>query len=496
MYDRKERRRRFAVIVVAAGLAAVPAAPAEARTSPSISVDLQAVDAFVQREMDAASIPGAALVITHGDAVVHIRGFGEDSSHRRVTGDTLFRIASLSKSFTALAVMQLVEAGQIGLEDPVGSYLDDFRPVDPRARRITVRQLLDQTSGLADNRVAPMSRPQPSTLQEAVGSVLDARLVAEPGTHWNYHNPNYQVAARLVEVVSGESFRDYLRDHIFLPAGMGRTSSADFYDEPVDGLAEGHVIAYGHAVSMPPPHIFTAGDGGVVTNAEDLAQWLIVQANGGLSSDGTRVLSRRGIAQMHTASAPGGYALGWDTSGPPSSPTTVLHSGTVLTFSAYQAVLPASGYGVALTFNASTPMLAAETAMLEGVLDIVEGRTQNPSGPRYSPRTADFLLAVPTLGALLLGMGGVIRARAWSARHVRTHMRTLIHLTPQLAVLILVAKFPAILGSLVGGRELTWTTVSYAWPALVLLVLSMLVASLATITARVWQLARQFRSAP
>ena len=487
-------RQWFGALVAGCGLAAIVSAPAGAQFSGQDPPDLAAVDSFVRRELAAAFIPGAAMAITRRGSVLHIQGFGEDSSHRPVTGETRFRVASLSKSFTALAVMQLVEAGELELDDTVASHLPDFRLADPRGSRITVEQLLDQTSGLSDGEVSPMSRAQPTTPSEAVAALHGVRLTADPGTQWSYHNPNYQVAARLVEVLSGQPFADYLRDHVFGPAGMTHSTSTNFYDQPVDGLAEGHVMAFGQAVSMSPPHVFTAGDGGVVTTAADLARWLVVQGNDGLSEDGIRVLSPESTVDMHTGRPPTGYALGWDTSGPLASPTTVEHSGTVLTFSAMQAVVPESRYGVAIAFNASSPTLGPETAILHGVLDILEGKTDDPPGFAYPQRTLDAVLGVLAVTSLALGASGVARARRWARRRVTSRVRTIAGLLPLLAIVGLVAMFPTLLGSLLGGREVTWTTAAYGWPALVLLVLSLLLVSVSTAAARTWHLWRHRRS--
>src|SRR6185312_5921599 len=107
---------------------------------------------------------------------------------------------------------------------------------------ITVRQLLEQTSGLADSQVRELSREQPDSLADAVVALRTARLAADPGTQWNYHNPNYQVAARLVEVVSGVPFAAYMRDHIFEPTGMTTSVAVEDNSTPIDGLVDGHVV--------------------------------------------------------------------------------------------------------------------------------------------------------------------------------------------------------------------------------------------------------------
>lgn len=484
-------RGAAAVTVALAAVAALSAAPAMASVDDAL--DLSAVDAFVQRELDAASVPGAALAITHGATVLQVRGFGVDSADRPVSGDTLFRVASLSKSFTALAVMQLVESGRVELDDTVASHLPDFRLADPRGASVTVEQLLDQTSGLTDADVSPFSREQPNDLREAVAALHDVRLSADPGARWSYHNPNYQVAARLVEVVSGQRFADYLRQHVFKPAGMTRSTTTDYYDDPVAGLAEGHVTAYGATFAASAPHVFTAGDGGVVTTATDLARWLVLQGDQGRSQTGAQLLSPQGVARMHTSNDPSGYALGWDTSGPPGAPSVVEHSGTVLTFSAQQALLPRSGYGVAVVFNSSSPMLGVETSILNGVIDILEGRTDSPPGRSYSQSTVDDVLAALSLVVLVLGVSGVLRSRRWAvARSSRLSIVT--RLAPGLVVTALGVTFPTLLGLFLGGRDVTWTTAAYGWPALVVLVLCVLLAGTATIGARTWHVVRRTRS--
>lgn len=158
-------------------------------------LDTEAIDAFVEEQMEARDLPGAAIAITKGDEVLHVRGYGETSTGRPVIGDTKFRVASLSKSFTSLAVMQLVEDGKVELDEPVEKYLPGFEVDDPRSGEITVRQLLDQSSGMADGGFPEISRPQPNSLRGAIERLREAKLVADPGTEWNYHNPNYQVAA-------------------------------------------------------------------------------------------------------------------------------------------------------------------------------------------------------------------------------------------------------------------------------------------------------------
>ena len=464
------------------------AAPAAADGDPS--VDLAALDRLVSDGMAAASIPGAAIAITRGTQVVHVRGYGHDATGAPITENSRFRIASLSKSFTSLAVLQLVDAGQLSLDDPVVAHLPEFRLADPRGAHLTVRQLLDQTSGLADREVPELSRPQPRTLAEATTSLSTAHLVAAPGTRFNYHNPNYQVAARLVEVLSGQPFDAYLREHVFRPAGMTASLTTYTDNEPVPGLTDGHVIAYGHPIPARAPATFEAGAGDVVSTAADLAHWLIVHANGGRTEDGTRLVSERSMTELHTPSAPNGYALGWDTDGPAAAPTRLQHSGNLLTFSAYQAVLPSSGYGIAILFNSGSPFLRDQTAIFRDVLTLVEGADPVAVRPRVTTAALDALLGFLTVLVLALGARSVLTSRRWATKHALSGTRILLGLGPPLAVLALGAAFPTIVGHLTGGRDVNWVTAAYSWPALVVLVAAAWIAAAATLIARSWQLSQ------
>ena len=158
--------------------------------------DLAAIDRYVRSEMDAQRIPGLALGIVHGDRIVHVQGFGEaDRSGRQVTPETPFPIGSVTKSFTALAIMQLSEAGRVQLDAPVQRYLPWWRVADPDAStQITVRHLLYQVSGLSKatgNAYATSGDTHDSALEDRVRALRDAELTEPVGTTWQYSNANY-----------------------------------------------------------------------------------------------------------------------------------------------------------------------------------------------------------------------------------------------------------------------------------------------------------------
>src|SRR5690606_26629479 len=148
--------------------------------------------------MRAHRVPGMALAITRGDRVVYLRGYGTAGRGRETTPRTRFPLASLSKSFTALAVLQLAERGLVDLDAPVRRYLPSFTLADPAAAaRVTVRHLLGHTSGLSDAGFRDPRRGFPTTLSGRVSGLAVARPVGEPGAAFRYFNQNYEVLARL-----------------------------------------------------------------------------------------------------------------------------------------------------------------------------------------------------------------------------------------------------------------------------------------------------------
>ena len=156
-------------------------AAAIASSSPAVTPDFAAIEKFVQAEMEVQHIPGLALGVVQGDQIVHLKGFGvADSSGRAVTPQTPFILFSTTKSFTALAIMQLVEAGKVELDAPVQRYLPWFRVADPDASvRITVRHLLNHTSGLpetADNGLLTSTDTSDSAMEQQVRNLSSVNL--------------------------------------------------------------------------------------------------------------------------------------------------------------------------------------------------------------------------------------------------------------------------------------------------------------------------------
>jgi CubicO group peptidase (beta-lactamase class C family) len=203
------RRLRQALGSAVVGLLATPvalpvgASPASAASNSE--PDYAAIDSYVSRSL--AGMPGFAISILHADQLVHAKGFGvADSTGAPITADTPLFIGSQTKSFTALAIMQLSEKGALSLDSPVQSYLPWFRVADPvHNAPMTLRELLNQTSGLPPS--APFDTPV-TTAERRARDLATVSLTAAPGQLWQYSNSNYVILGLVIEAISGQSYAD------------------------------------------------------------------------------------------------------------------------------------------------------------------------------------------------------------------------------------------------------------------------------------------------
>jgi CubicO group peptidase (beta-lactamase class C family) len=274
--------------------------------------DARAIDDYIESKMRLPRIPGMALAIVKDNEIVYLKGYGQaDPSGRPMTPQTPLILGSITKSFTALAVMQLVEAGKVELDAPVQKYIPWFRIADANASaQITVRQLLYQTSGL------PMLRePQFWTAQDrralerTVRFLADKQISFPPGQGFEYSNANYETLGLIVQTITGMSFEDYVSQNIFAPLEM-KNSFASQDEALKHGMATGHRWWFGVPVAVTfPLNRSELPAGYLISSAGDMAHFMIAELNGGRFGNAS-VLSSDGIALTHTS--PRFYAMGWE----------------------------------------------------------------------------------------------------------------------------------------------------------------------------------------
>jgi CubicO group peptidase (beta-lactamase class C family) len=399
-----------ALLSLATLSSAESAGPAPAAACSGLQeVKAEALDTYIRAAMHAARIPGLALALVDGDRVACLKGYGiADPDGRPVTPRTPFILGSTSKSFTALAVMQLVEKGKIDLDAPVTRYLPWFRTRDAAASaRITVRHLLDQTSGLQtyEGRRGFWDNDQGSdALERGVRELATAPLRHPPGDRFEYANQNYNTLGLIVQVVSGTSYEEYVRSAIFAPLQM-RHSAAALSDPAVADIASGYRYWLGWPVSFdaPYPRRMTPA-GQLVSSAEDMAHYVVAQLNGGRYAH-AQLLSAPGITALHRPASSMGpatwYGMGWAVQGGGDA-TTIWHDGDESNFHSHVRLLPGRRLGIVVLMNVGGfNNGAALNGVVEGIAATLLGA--RPAAPNRSvwPTSSDVVPMVPPLLAIL-----------------------------------------------------------------------------------------------
>ena len=415
-------------------------------------------------QLDAAGIPGGAFVRVASDGEVEARGVGTTGDGDPVTASTPFVIGSTTKSFTALAVMQLVESGEVDLDAPVTRYVPQLtlapgEPVDD----ITVRHLLQHTSGLDDLTGGPiLGSGRDGTALEAVGELNDSQLASTPGETWRYTNANYALAGLVVEAASGQDYADYMQQHVLAPLGMNDTS---VLQDPA--VAQGHQYWFGFtAASGPTRRTGMVAAGYLASSADDLGRYLLMFLRGGTTEDGTRILSADGIRTLTTPGpeahlgpwADGEeahYAMGWMVGGPWTEPA-VFHPGNSPDSSAMIALFPQRGLA------AATLVPAAQEIPLPGNPSITDRISRNtlhaildePVPPATSLWGFYLWFDAAAIALSALGLWVLLRAiRAYRRPAPPGRRRWLRPLPPLLSVVVLLV-LPTLVA---GGWSAVWT---------------------------------------
>lgn len=314
----------------------------------------QNLDQYLEQSVQSLHIPGMAVLMVDRDKVLFANTYGNCNSV-----DTPFIIGSLSKSFTAVSVLQLVEQKKIRLEDKVSVYLPDTKIGD----KITIRQLLNQTSGLG-------------TYQ----SLSNMKITGSYGKH-QYANVNYGLLGRIIEAASGVSYEEYVTEHILRPLAMTH-SGASLKRSKENGLIDGYRNFFGIPVSGEPnyPHGDSWGQvsaGYISSSASDMGKYLQMYLRGG-----ENVVSESSIHTMFydnvyvDCDKPYYYGMGWVLSNAYEEPV-LEHSGLVENYMSNMFILPESGIGAIFLINTNDYLVSDSMidSMNDNVLKLLEGKT-------------------------------------------------------------------------------------------------------------------------
>ena len=391
--------------------------------------NFEAVDTYISTRMKELRVPGAALVIIEGDHIVHLKAFGvADVSGRQVTSQTPFFTGSTGKSFTALAIMQLVEAGKLKLDEPVQTYLPWFQIADADASKmITVRHLLNHVSGLPNfigQKQIANTDLSDSAIENNVRALAKIDLIAPPGEHYEYSNANYVTLGMIVQAVSGQSYETYITEHIFEPLDMQNS-----FTSKTEAQQYGLVIGYQKWFGLPvasPNLPFSRGSlpaGYLNMSIEDFGHYLIAQLNDGSYLD-TSVLSPDGISTLHHPDVPipgstDFYAMGWEVQHF-QDVEVIRHNGASPGYTTDMFLVPEKNLAIAMVMNTYSPMLGIRVSRVpSNVLRILLDQTLIPGNEfLYNKVIYAVVMLVPLLH-LIAVLATFRRIRHWrtSAQH-------------------------------------------------------------------------------
>lgn len=360
------------------------------------------LDVILEQVWRTFNLPGLAVGVVRESEIVYAKGFGvrDIRTQERVTARSLFHQASISKLFTATAVMQFIELGQVRLDDPIAKYLSNFWLGDERSQSITVEHVLTHTSGMPDPEDHDWEHPEydENALMRYVNRLHSLQMIADPGQDFAYSSLGFNVLGALITEVSGEPFEAYIKHHIFEPLGMCDSTFLK-PDVPFELATSPHIrtprLTVSDVFPYSRPH---APSGALQSSAWDMCQWALANLNGGalnscrnsshhiLSPEIHRLLwqPRTRTGQDHD-SRQTRIGLGWFTGEYKGMPT-VMHDGGDIGYETELTLLPEQSVAVTVMANVFPAVTADITRV---VLDAVLGfGVQMPRPPLLLPLMA------------------------------------------------------------------------------------------------------------
>ena len=480
MHERRSRILRGLVASAVAGftIVVVVSPPVAAGTTRADGAfDATALHAFVAHEVERNDLPGVSVGVVQGDRVVDVSGYGTTDGHHRVKPSTPFLLASVSKPLTAAAALQLVSAGKVRLDESVHTYLPEFEMADAAALRITVRQLLEHTSGLP--LTSCDTRKDATTLKQYVGELRTVHLASRPGEVHSYCSGNYNLLGRMIEVVSGETYAGYMHRHVFDPLQMRHTFTSEQAARSA-GMARGHRWLYGILDTHDERYNTSQLPSGfVVSTAEDMSHFLVAQLDGG-RFDGRSVLEPSRVSAMQAPGVPvpgaagDTYGLGWRHA-ELGGVQTIQHQGDSFYFHNLAFIDPRTRRGAVILVNGNgvLPISSSFKTLEAGVARIVDGR---PAAPDAGMSLRQLFVVQDLVLALLLAVAAwpLVRMPHWirrvrvdraagRRRRLRTVSRTTAEIMIPVAVLGLVRLVLAQLGAQSWSEGLSLFPDTGAW---------------------------------
>jgi len=373
-------------------------------------IDTNMLDAVVEEQMSKHGLPGVALAVIDDGEVVYQKGYGVDGNGNPMTPETKVFIGSQSKSFTALAIAQLVEQGKLDLDVSIQTYIPWFVIADETASgEITINHLLHHTSGLSDAGYGVVL-PLDTSLDEAVRSLSKAKLTASVGSQFQYFNMGYAVLAYLVELQSGQSYAEYVQEHILTPLGMV-SSTAD--PASVTDMPKGYTRIFGFAIPAKEDYpAYGVGEGWIVSNAVDMAKYAIE-----FQTKNTTLVSEE---MMNIILSPGigYYGMGWFIY---DNGFKIVHGGANQTFRTEVNIYPNNGRAFILLTNQGYQVdhFISASQLTNSIEAIVLGNSPASTKQGWSVKWIGWAVGLFVLGLCVLHTRNILALRGWKERMSR-----------------------------------------------------------------------------
>ncbi|HXO19907.1 MAG TPA: serine hydrolase [Thermoanaerobaculia bacterium] len=390
-----ERPLRLAASLLTAVVLAwaVPVLPASAATaaSPAASATAETADRLLAESYPAGE-PGAAVLVEQGGRIVLRKGYGLANLEHGipVTPETVFEVGSVTKQFTAAAILMLQERGKLSLSDDLTKFLPDY-PI--QGKKVTIENLLTHTSGIPSYTGLPEWLPrmrEDMTLDQLIGLFKDKPFEFEPGTKWAYDNSGYVLLGAVIEKASGKSYERFVEDEIFQPLAMSHSLYGSVSDI-VPHRAAGYDKSGDHWVNTPYLSMtqpYAAGS--LMSTVDDLAVW-------GKALAGETLLKKDSVARMATPyrlpsglSTRYGYGLGIHDLG---GKAVVEHGGGINGFTCDLLRIPSEGIFIAVLTNNTAPKLAPE-AVAERIAKTLLGLPAERQAIQVDPKILDDYVGV------------------------------------------------------------------------------------------------------
>jgi CubicO group peptidase (beta-lactamase class C family)/D-alanyl-D-alanine dipeptidase len=376
-----------ALAIVMAALLLVHAGSAQAPTSAKYAPVIERLQTLIDHEMKDKGLPALSVALVDDQDVIWAKGFGFADPEKKIaaTEETVYRVGSVSKLFTDIAVMQLAERGAINLDAPVTTYLPDFKPKNPFNVPITLRHLMSHRAGLV--REPPVGHyfdSRAPSLADTVSSLNKTELIYAPGTRTKYSNAGIAVVGRVLEVVTKRPFVEALQANVIAPMGLRHSA---FTPTPAiaPNLAKAYMWTYfGKQFEAPTFQLGIAPAGSMYSSVTDLATFMSILFARGAGPNGPVLkqdtLEAMWLPQFASAGARQGFGLGFNV-GELQGQRRIGHNGAIYGFATDLQLFPDAKLGVALVTtvdgaNAVMDHIAEET--MSALLRVHDGRPLPP----------------------------------------------------------------------------------------------------------------------